>query len=190
LEELLPVPRIYQEEVANATRRGLLTDEVAQQLPSFNECRSTAYRHRRQRIPPLPQTRENIILEGEWTETIGGDNFIIANDGEAEKLLIFGSVDGLLKAARAQTLYMDGTLYVAPDLFTQLYTVHAEYHNHSFPLLYGLLPGKQQVNYERFLRLISAAVGEHNINFRPAELRWAIQWLPFRQCTPPYQGQL
>ena len=52
-----------------------------------------------------------------------------------------------------------------------MYTVHAEYHNHSFPLLYGLLPDKQQVTYERFLRLIIEAVGEHNVNFRPEEVK-------------------
>jgi hypothetical protein len=175
VEEVTPLPQIYQQEVAGAVANGTLTQEASFHLPQFASCKTSAYRHRRQRFPVLPRTREDIILEGEWTQTQDGDNWLIANDGDAEKLLIFGSTEGLLKTARARTLFMDGTFYITPYLFAQLYTVHANVfgQSRSFPLIYGLLPDKRQQTYERFLTLIQGAVenvqGQHLV-FEPREI--------------------
>ena len=66
-EELTPIPRIYQEEVAAAQQAGV-ADEVAAFLPNFQGCSSSAYRTRAQRFPILPERREDIVLEGEWAQ--------------------------------------------------------------------------------------------------------------------------
>jgi hypothetical protein len=118
-------------------------------------------------MPLLPQAREQIVLEGEWSETADGHNFILANEGDVDKLLIFGSIEGLSKIARANTLYMDGTFYSAPNLFAQLYTVHAKVYDQMFPLLYGLLPDRRQRTHERFINLIVDAANENNEVFQP-----------------------
>ena len=78
-------------------------------------CSSSAYRTRAQRFPILPERREDIVLEGEWAQTADHQNFVLANNGKAEKLIIFGSVEGLLQVCRASTVYMDGTFLLLQD---------------------------------------------------------------------------
>ena len=170
VEELTPVPRIYQEEVTAANQRGDLNDEIAAHLPNLQGCSSSAYRARRRRLPMLPATRENIVLEGEWAQTADGHDFVLANDGGAEKLIIFGNVEGLLQVCRANSVYMDGTFYAVPTLFHQLYTVHAKAYGQMFPLLYGLLPNRTEDTYTRFTHLIQAAAAERNVQFDPDEI--------------------
>ena len=165
-EELTPIPRIYQEEVAAAQQAGM-ADEVAAFLPNFQGCSSSAYRTRAQRFPILPERREDIVLEGEWAQTADHQNFVLANNSEAEKLIIFGSIEGLLQVCRANTVYMDGTFFAAPRLFAQLYTVHAKVYGQMFPLLYGLLPNKTEETYGRFINFIEAAAVENDVQFDP-----------------------
>ena len=107
------------------------------------------------------------MLEGEWGEAADGKNFLLGNDGDAEKLLIFGSVEGLNRIVQANTLFMDGTFYASPNLFAQLYTVHAKVYGQMFPLAYGLLPDRKRETYEPFVRLIGEAAVENNLNFDP-----------------------
>ncbi|XP_064631726.1 uncharacterized protein LOC135500763 [Lineus longissimus] len=168
-EEVVPIPRIYQEEVANSAEQGILSDDVSVYLPNFIGCHTAAYSHRRKQMPLLPALREDIILEGQWRQTADGGDFLIANDGDIDKLIIFGSVESLMKVAIADTVFMDGTFYIAPNIFTQLYTVHAKIYGQIFPLLYGLLPDKRQATYERFIRLISDKIREvnENVAFNP-----------------------
>lgn len=42
----------------------------------------------------------------------------------------------------ASHIYLDGTFYVVPELYFQLYTIHVTYLNHILLAVYVLLPGK------------------------------------------------
>jgi hypothetical protein len=44
---------------------------------------------------------------------------------------------------------VDGTFKVAPQFFTQVYTVHALINNRALPMIYVLLNNKQQATYKR-----------------------------------------
>ena len=153
-----------------ATERGNLNDEVAVYLPNIQGCSSSAYRARRRRFPMLQATREDIVLEGKWAQTADGQDFVLANDGEAEKLIIFGSVEGLLQVCCTIANYMDGTFYTVPSLFHQLYTVHAKVYGQMFPLIYGLLPDHTEDTYIRFTHLIQASAAQRNVEFDPDEI--------------------
>ena len=50
---------------------------------------------------------------------------------------------------------MDGTFDVAPPLFTQVYSIHADYLGRSHPLVYGILTNKRQATYRAFLNELS-----------------------------------
>ena len=53
-----------------------------------------------------------------------GENFVLANDGLDDKIVIFGAVNSLRHLAEAETFFMDGTFSVCPSLFYQLFTIH------------------------------------------------------------------
>ena len=46
---------------------------------------------------------------------------------------------------------MDGTFSIASPLFSQVYSIHADYLSRSHPLLIGLLPNKRRTTYNAFL---------------------------------------
>jgi hypothetical protein len=110
---------------------------------------------------------EQIVLEGAWAQTADGHNFLLANDGDQDKMLICGSVEGLAPITQADTIYFDETFYTAPHLFAQLYTLHAISYGQMFPLAYGMLPDRRQNTYQRFIHLIVEADATNDMNFDP-----------------------
>ena len=59
-------------------------------LPSLQKYKPTLYSARRKRLLKLPYTLAEIILLEEWRTTEDGRNFLLANDGVEERILIFG----------------------------------------------------------------------------------------------------
>ena len=64
-------------------------------------------------------------------------------------LVAFATVGNLEKLCEAETIYIDGTFKANPQLFYQLFTVHAVYNGQHFPFVYALLPNKTTSTYNR-----------------------------------------
>ena len=171
-EETTPVPTIYEQEVTK--HRNIEwnddTHRMVQQLPTFESCRGQLYNQRAKLIPALPQTRSDINIEGPWRLTTKGDPFLLADDGDAERILIFSTQDNLTHLTAATTVYGDGTFYTCPDLFTQLYTLHAFVDGAIYPLIYALLPGKGVTVYTRFFTLLRQICQQHGLQLQPTTL--------------------
>lgn len=137
---------------------GLRTDGATiadvSQVPTFNSLRSALYRFRSHERPALPRQRSDIDLPDIYTKTTAGDNFLLASEGEHDKILVFTTDENIRHLSRAKVLYCDGTFDKCPAIFGQLYTIHAFIENKMFPLVYALLPNKSQRTYERFLDIV------------------------------------
>ena len=63
----------------------------------------------------MPRTRADFDLSGEWCKTVSGENFILANDGDDDKIVIFGTENALQHLSEADTFqFFDGTFSVCP----------------------------------------------------------------------------
>lgn len=85
-EETKPVPAIYEEERCLIRSEEFIESEpdhhnITSSFPTFYACKSALYRQRGKEIPKLPITPQDIVLEGKWTRTNAGDNFLVADDG-------------------------------------------------------------------------------------------------------------
>ncbi len=107
------------------------------------------------------------MLEGEWASTLNGHDFILANDGNEEKLVIFGTVPNLCLLCEAEIIYMDGTFKVAPEMFAQVYSIHVRKMGMMVPVCVALMPQKNKVTYVRFFRLLSEAAVRYGMGFNP-----------------------
>ena len=106
----------------------------------------------------MPKTRSELNLSGEWAATLNGENFIFVDDGEDDKIVIFGIQSFLCHLAEASTFFVDGTFSVFPSVFYQVFTIHIMKYGQTFPMIYALLPNKQRQTYSRaFLLLKDAA---------------------------------
>ena len=92
----------------------------------------------------MPKTRTEIRVEGDWTKTLTGENFLVRDDGDSNKMQ-----ENLLKLSELNTIYMDGTFSTCPSLFHQLFTIYGFVDDQQFPLvaIYGFLPTKNQADY-------------------------------------------
>lgn len=68
-----------------------------------------------------------------------------------KRILIYATKADLKILAASSTWYIDGTFDTAPDIFTQVLTIHGEYLGEVVPLVYALLPDKAQETYTRFM---------------------------------------
>ena len=142
-------------------------ETVVPSLPTFYSIHSSLYRGRAKTQPTLPKTRDEVNLTGSWTNTSTGERFLLADEGDMNKILIFATVDNLIDLSTADTWYMDGTFYSSPAYFAQVYSIHALLNGHMTPLVYALLPNKSQDTYERFLTLLQDRAFEKNVPLNP-----------------------
>ena len=49
----------------------------------------------------MPQTRAKVTFEGEWAQTLNGQPFLLVEDGEKDKIIIFSTIENLHTHAAA-----------------------------------------------------------------------------------------
>ncbi len=166
-------------------------------LESYTKAKRNLYLYRAAKFPKNPRTRNEIILCNDWTRTLDRkDEFLIANDGNEDKILvkkllnsyshkcilfvsciffnknffllqIFGTESNLRILCSAEFVVSDGTFSIHPDIFTQFYVFHATYLGKVLPLLFCLLPDKTFNTYIRLLGLIIDAANKIGCRFDP-----------------------
>ena len=90
--------------------------------------------------------------------------FIFADDGNTDKILMFATARNLTNLVSADIIYGDGTFCTWPTQFTQLYTLHAIVDDVMYPLVFGLLPGKSEEIYDRYFNLLKTTCQQHQHN--------------------------
>ena len=118
----------------------------------------------------MPRTRADLDLSGEWCKTASAENFILANDGDDDKIVIFGTERALQHVSEADTFFVDGTFSVCPSIFYQVFTIHIMKYNQVFPMIYALLPNKQRHTYNRAFMLLKDAALDLGLTLDPISL--------------------
>ena len=127
-------------------------------VPTFPEIKTVMRYGKRKHQPPLPKTISEIdisqiqYLQGQ--ESIFKDIIMIATN----------QMLSLIKDA--DCLYMDGTFFVAPDLFCQLYTIHLYKYHNMICCAYFCLPNKTTSTYVKMLQIIQQRVSIRATRFQ------------------------
>lgn len=102
------------------TEAGEDADEITSALPPYYRTKAKISKVRNEVLPPDPEYPEDISIEGPWTLTHNGDPFLLADDGRADKILIFGTPDNLGRMCKSKKIHGDGTFKSAPSMFAQV----------------------------------------------------------------------
>ncbi|CAF4602868.1 unnamed protein product, partial [Rotaria socialis] len=86
-------------------------------------------------------------LPGKLRKTYRDEDFILHED---KKLIIFTTKTNLSILKQNKHWFVDGMFKVCPDDYYQLFTLHAMMTNAIIPLVYGLLIGKSNGDYNQF----------------------------------------
>ena len=116
----------------------------------------------------MPNSCSDLDLSGEWCKTLGGEEFVLANDGSDDKIVLFRTVENLRRLTEAESLFVDGTFSICPSIFYQVFSIHTMKQEQTFPMVYALLPNKQRQTYSRTLMLMIDAMMTLGLNLSPA----------------------
>ncbi|KAL8593787.1 hypothetical protein ACOMHN_041261 [Nucella lapillus] len=109
-------------------------------------------------FPAVPDSLQNLIIDGEWAQTSGPDpqQFLINDNGPDTdtRVIVFGTSEALQQLCTADTWYMDGNHAVAPEHFCQLYVIRCLLGDTAVSTVYALLQRKLQATYELLLQAI------------------------------------
>ena len=79
-----PVKRIYREQLISLYTT---SPQITPFTPMFHEIKNSLYKARNTSYPPAPRTFDDINIEGVWSKTLNGEQFVFNNS----KYPIFGT---------------------------------------------------------------------------------------------------
>ena len=128
-----------------------LNQDVLQRLPKRSTLDDNIRSKRRAENPVEPNPQD---LRFEIPERF--HNVLLHDTGAEDpaRILTLGSRE-LLQVLDGENVWLgDGTFAVVPTIFYQLYTIHAKVGNNYPPIVYFLLPNKEQNTYVRMLDVL------------------------------------
>ena len=129
----LPPKRVFEAQVTAEHRRirrqggGHCPD-----LPSSESVRTMMKRERASHIPQIPQTVDDVDVQGEWAETWLSDRFLLHNDPQ-RGILIFAADECLHKLMWCDTIFLDTTFRSCQRPYTQVLTILGTWTDTPYP---------------------------------------------------------
>ncbi len=127
-DESTSINVIYDDQLEVISQEQNSADVLAQ-LPSLESIRSSLYRARHEDTPILPTLRRDVSLSTRFSNTRSGEDFLLVDDGDDDKIMIFATEENLRLLSDAEAFYIDGTFSTCPSLFYQVHNyVHEYFH--------------------------------------------------------------
>ena len=103
---------------------------------------------------PVPLRRDGFEIPERYQVTHNDERFLAYDSGvdDSDRMLIYGTQRNIDVLRSSDHWFMDGTFKVVPQVFYQLYTVHALQADRVIPCVYALLPNKTGQTYRGLLR--------------------------------------
>lgn len=103
---------------------------------------------------PVPLRRDGFDIPERYQVTHNDERFLAYDSGvdDVDRMLIYATQRNIDVLRSADHWFMDGTFKVVPQVFYQLYTVHALQADRVIPCVYALLPNKTGQTYRGLLR--------------------------------------
>ena len=124
---------------------------------SFPEIERSLHRAQRRGQPKVPSSAAEAcqLLQEEGIAMEYGRNMqMMLDDDTGEIALVFYSPDMERFLAGAESINFDGTFFVVPSQFYQLFSIHFLYKDHTFPLFYVLMTSKSASLYLKVFQFI------------------------------------
>lgn len=159
-----PPSRVFLEAVA-----GERNEEVLANLPQRNDMIRTIHRVQSRRRPAHPQSLQELHIQPPYTTTLNGETFMQFDSGEEDpdRFFMFYTARGLAQLCNSRMILADGTFKTVPRMFFQLYTIHGNVLEHTFPLVYVLATRKNENFYRRMLEQLRNHAVESNSLLSP-----------------------
>ncbi|XP_064483053.1 uncharacterized protein LOC135395896 [Ornithodoros turicata] len=146
------------------------THEATLDHTDMKLLREAAYRARRRILPRLPKSREDVhkILasSASLTTTNRGESFVLANDSSMG-VVVLSCASNVSFLCTLDKIFMDGTFRSCTKYFKQLFTIHGLRNGIYVPLVFSLLPSKEETRYLKVMQFVKQAAAEAGKTFEP-----------------------
>lgn len=111
--------------------------------------------------PAQPTKRMRITLPPQYQYYKYADDeeepFVLWDSGaqDANRIIIFGRTSNKEWINKTQSLYIDDSIFINSSLFTQIYIILADREGFVLPILYALLPNKDEDTFRRLFQCIT-----------------------------------
>ena len=133
-----------------------VSEQSAVCLPKLDSLKQTIRRARKRalNVPPEPERFNTLVIPESYKKTNKGDEFLQYDSGTNIEDQIFGTASNIEVLNTSNIWMADGTFKTAPNLFYQLYVIHALKggpnileDGHLLPCLFVLLSNKSENIY-------------------------------------------
>lgn len=137
-------------------------------MPAYDSVSATMYKDRHATTPPFPNALQDLqIVPQQYQLTLSGQPFLMSWR-PGNRFILFTTVDNLTRLCQANIIYMDGTFDAAPQIFSQLYTIHAFIDERFMPFVYVLLKSKTANANTEMLTALHQSCNQHDLQLQPA----------------------
>lgn len=130
-------------------------------MPAVRNIRRSIRRVRQAQLDhtPLPRDKQTLVIPDKYQRLPDNEQFLLFDSGvgDDERLLIFATPTGLNTLSASSHWFVDGTFKVVPQIFFQIYSVHALVADNVIPCVFALLPNKSQRSYDRFWQALKGS---------------------------------
>ena len=156
-------------------------------LPPLENMKRTIRNQRGNDLPLNPVNRAGIPdLPQEFQVTMNNERFLLFDSGvgDQNRIILFCTDRALDLLSRSNDWYADGTFRVCPEIFFQVYTIHARANERTIPCVFSLLPNKTEDTYRRMVRSLlqflpnGTAPNTIMFDFERAAINAALRFFP------------
>lgn len=119
-------------------------------------------------LPKIPKSLQEVqeTLNGMTVVTNKNEQFLLKNDVE-NNLVIFSCETNFKFLCKSSSVYVDGTFKYCTKFFYQLFTIHGLENEHYIPLVFILLPNKEEKSYITAFKCVKEESLKLNLDFNP-----------------------
>ena len=115
-------------------------------------------------MSPAVSTLANLVISGVDLNTASGISFLLGDNKLAlppqPRILVFSCAVNLIVLRNSVVWAADGTFASCPEMFGQLWVIHAQVQNAVYPLVFCLMETKNTEDYVRALKYVRSALNE------------------------------
>ena len=139
-------------------------DLIGTNLQTFQGLKTTMYRVKRAKYPPLSTTLSGLSVPVVLKITKKREKFLAYdNNDSTNRVIIFATPKFLHYLCREKRVYADGTFRCVPSLFNSLYTFHVMREGIMISCVYCLLTNRTSNTYINILRKIQDLCQEQEL---------------------------
>jgi hypothetical protein len=163
-------PGVPPEAIIRAGLRRVEDPEVQMQLPERTALRRMVNRAQNATRPGMPANIQDIEVVHPYDRTAAGERFLHYDSGrdDPDRILIFTTKENLRILCQSAVIFADGTFKTVPNMFLQMYSLHAEFREHVFPLVYCLTARKTELTYFTIYSEVTRICDQYHFLLSPA----------------------